>query len=386
MTKIKLFSWNFGELIDYKLQCINKNVFNNIEDSTIYIIGLQEVSGYSLNKIKQYLESNKPTSHTMAYGRKSSTKDFDLVTFIFYPNNLLQNIKFSSKKIPSNEGFLNSIIDTKGYLWADFTLNNNPYTVVNIHLPFQNEAFSLKNFKLLKETFKDKNNLIIFGDYNTRSKVDDNCIDNNICHVEFEKNAKGDTQLLEKYLNVCSYLNVSSENKNKVENTDFEDRTSEYSDNTDDTEPLTSSEINSDDITCKNLLKKVIDFDYLNQSNVFSDYKEDEITFLPTYKIDKTGDYSLIKDSKKRLAGYADRILVRGSNLEIVTGSYKKIDCLGNDHFPIMLEVSINQQLPVMGGKIKTRRANKYKRTKKQNKKHKNRSMHKNKRKTTRKY
>ena len=377
MTKIKVFSWNFGKLSNDKLACIHRNAFDNIEESTIYIIGLQEVSGYSLNNIKQYLENNKPASHTMTYGRKSSTKDFDLVTFIFYPNGLLTNIKFSSKKIPSKKGFLYSMIDTKGYLWVDFTLNNVQYTVANIHLPFQNEAYSLENFQLLKETFKGKENVIIFGDYNTRSKVDDDCMDDEICHVDFEKNAKGDIHRLEKFLNICS--------KNKVEKKDFEDGKSEYSDDTDDTEPDSSSEIDSD-IDCKKLLQQVIIYDYLNQSKVFTDYKEDEISFLPTYKINKTGKYSLVKDVKKRLAGYADRILVRGSNLEIVPGSYKKIDCLGNDHFPIMLDVSINQQLPVMGGKIKTRRVNKYKRTKTKNRKHKNKSIRKNKVKSMRKH
>ena len=52
MTKIKVFSWNFGKLSNDKLACINRNVFDIIEESTIYVIGLQEVSGFSLNKIK----------------------------------------------------------------------------------------------------------------------------------------------------------------------------------------------------------------------------------------------------------------------------------------------------------------------------------------------
>ena len=371
MTKIKVFSWNFGKLSNDKLACINRNVFDIIEESTIYVIGLQEVSGFSLNIIKQYFETSKPASHTMAYGIKSSTKDFDLVTFIFYPNNLLTNIRFSSKKIPSKKGFFYSMVDTKGYLWADFTLNNVQYTVANIHLPFQNEAYSLENFQLLKETFKGKDNVIIFGDYNTRSKVDDACMGmDTTCNVNFEKNAKGDTNLLAEQLNNCS--------KNKLENKGFEDRKSEYYDNTLNTEPLSSTYIDSG-INCTNLLQKVINYDYLNESKVFTDYKEDDITFLPTYKINHTGEYSLIKDVKKRLSGYADRILVRGSNLEIVPGSYKKIDCLGNDHFPIMLDVSINQQALVMGGKIKTRRVNKYKRTTSKNRKHKNKSIRKNK-------
>ena len=94
MTKIKVFSWNFGKLSNDKLACINRNVFDIIEESTIYVIGLQEVNGFSLNKIKQYFETSKPASHTMAYGIKSSTKDFDLVTFIFYIISVRFSLKF----------------------------------------------------------------------------------------------------------------------------------------------------------------------------------------------------------------------------------------------------------------------------------------------------
>jgi hypothetical protein len=141
--KFKLFTWNFGRSNDNKLKCISAEMFDIIDPNTIYVVGLQEINYFDLGKIKKYFENNKPNTHTMIDGRKSSLKDFDLVTLIFYPNDVsLDNLKFTSQKIPSKKG-RSTILDTKGYLWADFTINGIEYTIVNIHLPFQNEEFSL---------------------------------------------------------------------------------------------------------------------------------------------------------------------------------------------------------------------------------------------------
>ena len=345
---IKVFSWNFGKLNSNKLECIMKNVFDNTDASnTIYVIGLQEISGSSsLREINQYFESNKPASHTMKHGTKSSSMftKFELATFVIYPIDInLPYITFNHKTIPSNDSFGANIVDTKGYLWADFNLNGINYTAVNIHLPFQNEEFSLKNFKLLKETFKDKKNVIIFGDYNTRSKFDDTCINSDNCNVDFEKNAKYSTDDVSTKMNTCS-------------------------------------EPSNDIVDCSDIKENLIKYDYLNESKEFNEYKEDKITFLPTYKInDENGAYSLVKNHKYRLPGYADRILVRGPNLTIVPGSYKKIDCTGNDHFPIMLSIKLNNMRTweeYVGGKINSIRVNRYKSTNK-NRKHKNKSIRK---------
>lgn len=332
MPIIKLFSWNFGKSTIDKLECIKYHMLENADPANIYVIGLQEVSASDLDGINMFFMRNKNPNQQIVYGKKPSTKNFDLVTYVFYPPGLIENIKFSSKSIKSNKGFLYSFVDTKGYLWIDFTINNVKYTIVNIHLPFQNEAFSLLNFQQLAKTFNDNNNVIIFGDYNTRSKVDDSCLGDTPCNVSFEKNAKGNVSSLENALNNCSDVNKRS---NTI-----------TSDVSYDGEML-------EDVNCAKIRNKMIQYDYLNESQVLSQYKEDDITFLPTYKIDDYGDYRLVKKNKRRLAGYADRILVKGAELSIVPGSYGKINCLGNDHFPIVLEVNI---MGVMGGKKRVTR------------------------------
>lgn len=308
--KFKVFTWNIGRTNPDKLQCIQTEMFSKTEPDTIYVVGLQEINYYDVDKINKSFKEKIPKSYGMTHGRKSSFKDFDLVTLIFFPIGIehkmkytfsMANATFHTKKIPSKKG-RTTMIDTKGYLWCDFEIDGVQYTIVNIHLPFQNEEFSLANFKLLQKTFENKQNVIIFGDYNTRSKVDDSCLGNTICDVKFEKNAENSVSVLENTLNKCK--------------------------------------VNSGNANCENIQQKLTQYDYLNQvKDIMRDYYEDEITFLPSYKINKTGDYSLVKDGKRRLAGYADRILVKGEDLRIIPNSYKRIDCLGNDHFPIVVEV-----------------------------------------------
>ena len=207
-------------------------------------------------------------------------------------------------------------------------------------MPFKNESLSKDSFDALFKYFQNKRNVIILGDFNTRSKVDDTCLTKQ-CNVLFKKNADNPTQQLENTLNLCK----------KPEN----DAETTY---------------------CNTLQKKLIDSDYLTQylenkvnkpaneaslaqylnqpNNVpehinRNDYVEGTITFLPSYKIND-GMYSLKKDRKHRLAGYADRILVKG--VRIVENSYKLCNCKGNDHYPVMLDI---EAMPMNGGTRKKR-------------------------------
>ena len=311
MTKVKIFTWNYGKSTLEKLQCISSKLDLNAQD-TIYIVGLQEVSTFDILTINNHI-TNATTgkNYTVTYGRKSSTTmGFDLLTFIIYPTILNINIKKNNLGFISRTKAVAStsksfIGDTKGYLWIDFSINNIDITVVNIHLPFQNAAFSYVNFKMLFDTFNTTKNAIIFGDYNTRSTVDDTCLnDASSCSVVFEKNAKGEVNALQGQLNSC-----------KVQ-TD-----------------------------CESLKQKLISNDYLNQVIKTEmkgyGYNEAQINFLPSYKINNSGNYSLQKNEDRRLVGYADRILVKGVNLNIIPDSYKLMECLGNDHFPLMLDVEI---------------------------------------------
>lgn len=327
MTKFKIFTWNFGKQTNEKLECITQ-MFENIELNTIYVFGLQEVRSKDYKYILNHFEDKvkEINGYKIINKKKYSsfhpfkrTSEFDLVTFIIYPKDIIIiDNKQKSHKVASSKSVLN-LFDTKGYLSIDLMIDNINYTLVNVHLPFQDEELSKQNFEMLYKTFDNRDNIIIFGDYNTRSKFDDTCLKNNPCDIEFTKNVdKENVEELQKNLNNCQKH-----------------------------------------ILCTDIEEKLTDKDYLNEvkDGIMEGYTEDEIHFLPSYKVDKdTGEYSLIKEGQGRLAGYADRILVKGEDLQIVKGSYKLGDCSGNDHFPVMLDVELTHFVNNYGGKTKRRK------------------------------
>ena len=103
--KFKILSWNFGKQNIDKLNCITNNLFKQIENNTInttiYVIGLQEVSYLDIIKINNYFKNNKPFGYEIISGRKPSSfmTNYDLLTYIIYPidNIYIQNIKFTYK-------------------------------------------------------------------------------------------------------------------------------------------------------------------------------------------------------------------------------------------------------------------------------------------------
>jgi hypothetical protein len=138
--------------------------------------------------------------------------------------------------------------------------DDNLYTIVNVHLPFEGETLSKKSYDELFKQFLE-GNVIICGDFNTRSKVDDTCLGTaglvETCDVKFEKKSTPTTKLEEK-LKSCK-------------------------------EPL--------DDSCKELKDFLLEKDYLRQYMKLNQngYEEGDITFLPSYKVTDTGVYQLSK-------------------------------------------------------------------------------------------
>ena len=376
--KIKILTWNVGDLQenDNKLDCIAKNLFGdtdntnntnntnntyntyNLDESTIYVLGLQEVNDAHIANINKYisyiLNKQKPT-HTFNTNTKFSRfGSFDLFTCLIFPLALKDkiDIKWNNKNLPSKPGMnVANFGKTKGYLDATVRIKktNTPlFTLVNIHLPFHNENFTLKNIEKLFTHYRNKDNIIIFGDFNSRSKFDDTCINNSGCQPKFIKNAEGPVDKLEERLNskTCT-LSKKRTSTRRYTNT---------------SKKFTSESVNSQNplLTggnpCDTLITELVSKDAINDL-IKTEYKEDDIHFLPTYKVDpykvlmKSGRYSLHKDGKNRLAGYADRIIYRGTQLDSSVGSYKKLDCEGNDHFPLMLELKYDPYAIVVGGR-----------------------------------
>jgi len=309
--RFKLLTWNVGKQTPEKLHCISSLFEGN--PNIIYVIGLQEIHSIDIPEIERYLASKKPEGYDYKMGRKPSSNmkmfqssgEFDLVTFLVYPTTTFHSLfRYQRIALTKRSFSIKNLADTKGYLWVDLKILGVEITLVNIHLPFEDAEFSKINFTKLYEKFNSKSNLIIFGDYNSRSRVDDTCLEpTSTCEVSFKRNAEKSVSALEQLLNRC----------------------------------------NSPDPQCEMIGKRLREYDYLNEvkHQTMPDWNESDIHFLPSYKINEAGHYRLQKHGDRRLAGYADRIFVKGNALEIVKGTYTKGRCLGNDHFPVQVEIEI---------------------------------------------
>ena len=95
-----------------------------------------------------------------------------------------------------------------------------------------------------------------------------------------------------------------------------------------------------------NLLKNDILLKLMKYNLIFINYKEGNINFLPTYKINPTYNekkeffelekkYKQQKGENGRLTGYPDRVFVNFSNKKGKILDYNSLILTGNDHLPV---------------------------------------------------
>lgn len=294
-------TWNFGKLTESKIMHLI-DFLKEDESRPIYFIGLQEIRKQDHEVIVRALQSNIPRGYTLVSQLKDNSswtsflteQSFCLLSILVHPR-ILENISWKSERIQAKPNVSTLALNTKGYLFADFTIEGIPYTFVNIHLPFVSGQFTKVNLDALFTFFRNRRNMIILGDFNTRSTLDDTCTVSN-CKVDFVKDYKGPLHQLESSLNQCRRTR-----------------------------------------RCKPLIAKLVEKDFLKPR--LGLYREGEVGFLPSYKVTPDGAYQL----KKRLPGYADRVIIRG-DLRIVSGTYRLLKFQGNDHLPVAVDVQISRE------------------------------------------
>eukprot|EP00397_Hematodinium_sp_SG-2012_P038680 GEMP01042115.1.p1 GENE.GEMP01042115.1~~GEMP01042115.1.p1 ORF type:complete len:401 (+),score=72.90 GEMP01042115.1:191-1393(+) len=98
--------------------------------------------------------------------------------------------------------------------------------------------------------------------------------------------------------------------------------------------------------TCDELVRE--NEGHLQQGNLLQEFWEAQITFLPTFKLEKESTPGLIKYSKRRAPAWTDRVLVRpGVGVAMVdeTDVYQSNEKVhGSDHMPVYLRVKLNFQ------------------------------------------
>lgn len=232
---------------------------------------------------------------------------------------------------------------TKGYCVVTLEIaGHQKLDVINTHMPFKDEkttrSFVSEMLRWLHSQGFQSDSQVILGDLNSRSLLTKDCYakDITVCENEESKYCYLKEKLEELSLE-DSIETSSTKSRMKIysltdENCDITDRVSKH---------RLSHDSEKHTTTIQDIIKILLKSDVLHvkMKQIFPGFKENKITFLPTYKRDeKTGKFSLSKKEKStvygRLPGYADRILFKGKNLK--SGSnYTPLNVTGNDHLPV---------------------------------------------------
>ena len=279
---------------------------------------------------------------------------------------------------------------TKGYCVVTLLIAKKyDIDIINTHMPFESKKKMEKFSKVMLQGlhahgFKSENQIII-GDLNSRSLLTDDCYAKKVTTCDNEEN---------KY---CVL-------KDRLESMSFDDSVQKVSQaSTIELKQLTDSNCNIDKrVSQKRLLAgenqsqdKIQDLIqilvksdvlHVNMNNLFPDFRESEIMFLPTYKRDlDSGIFSLQKtDGKKvdgRLPGFADRILVKG-NIK-PNYSYNLLAVKGNDHLPVSAFLHMELEsgsFPILKTKTATKKGGSQRRTRKTRKTRRTRRTRKSRR------
>lgn len=338
-VNLRIFSWNYGETSKLKersmFKLINQEFTKSQNNIHIFVIGLQEVHSSQAEYLGMYLK--KAMDHFGYDGTiyQQGKGDFNLLTGVFMQP-FLQFINFEEKHLylAANTTFTNKvlsgIIKTKGALSVKINVINTitgerlSFIFVNVHLPFHSADHTRASVnKVLRQYAWSGDNIIMFGDFNSRSLYNDECDIRNkkVCEgVSYVKNVPKESVVqLEKHLNTCRRVKYESDS---VLRREYDLRKHQ----------------------CHDLSKNLQNNDLLVRENMINsnDFSELRLFSLPSYKINpEDGVYSLQKGRHGRLAGFADRIIFRGY---FEASDYKMLPYTGNDHYPIMLSVSTSEK------------------------------------------
>ena len=386
--RIGVLSWNIGNNNNNnKLTDLMKTFLNVLSSKPdILIIGFQEIpvkiasdfhevyneidtifqnilKAHHYSSVDKANRNNNEESHDMftCVGKLSSVAGgFGITTFLYKKEDLnikIINVVNFCEQI--NIGLTN-FDGIKGFNASTILVNDLVHIdIINTHMPFESMEITesaITNMKtVLKSEKMDSSTQIILGDLNSRSLLTSECYKKDVNNCKSKKN-------YEKMCKIKSFLEnlnledsvslepsssnirmiplkkTSGNNNQPFSNCSIEERVSK--------KRLTNDELNNFQTTKKDIIRMLLKSDSLLQNigTWFPGFKEKTIQFLPSYKRNiRTGLFLLDKNSKGRLPGYADRILIKNKLLTNMV-NYQLLPINGNDHVPLMGEfvLSIN--------------------------------------------
>ena len=346
-------SWNVGKFTQDKVHNLlekEQKALGEDINPALRVYGFQEISWGEVKKFNKALTTKLKTKNYTKILKKTAcnkSKTFQIVLFVFTLNTR-HNLESQSK----------CKMLTKGYVAARLGMS---LTLVNTHMPFKtaNKTISfgtnmmkwLNDKKLYNEN--DRDNILLFGDLNSRSLLTQDCYQKNIptdCPSPYSreystKDKKSCQRCRRKFR--PNYRQLYCIVKHMLETMKFQDT---YP-------PKVIGEAADEDgakicFHCNKENKQLFEAAILPQRNKRGlinflierdslcslknqlEFKEAKIDFLPTYKRHETkGTFLLEKKIVGRLPGYADRIIFNGPNLSPIL--YTSLGVKGNDHLPI---------------------------------------------------
>lgn len=344
--KLTVFSWNIGEnsnkiinMIEKKSDKLNEVLVFGFQEASVKLINNNEyfniLNNFLEKKGYKSLDFNNKKIFSTCKTLKSRIGQFGICILVFYKDITDIEIVDYNKKC---------VTGTKGYAAICLRINDNYIDIINTHMPFtpkqqKYEDFSINLEKWLKKERFTSENRILFGDLNSRSLLTKTCLDKDIQLCE-------DNNFDENYCKLSDLL----------ENLNFTESIKPFYT----IKPIKKSACSIDKKNCSitgkvkinksNLVNILKTNDFLGNppnrmtscGHLPTEYSEENITFLPTYKRDtKKGIFSLRKGKFGRLPGYADRIIYRTKSF-LNPIEYNLIGLIGNDHLPIYKVFELN--------------------------------------------
>jgi len=236
------------------------------------------------------------------------------------------------------------IDQTKGYCVVTLQIGDNQsIDIVNTHMPFRDEkttsSFTNEMLRWLRVHNFRSDAQVVLGDLNSRSLLTPECYAKNITTCEDDDQSK--------YCFIKDYLeNMTLDESIVVDPAYSKVRLTKLTkDNCDISDRISKNRLlDGNDLyktQAKDMIRILLKSDVLHtkMNTLFPGFREDIISFLPTYKRDEsTGKFSLLKKESStvhgRLPGYADRILFKGKMFTF-NSHYMPLSVVGNDHLPI---------------------------------------------------
>jgi hypothetical protein len=353
------------------IKLLKRHFDTNTELPDILIIGLQEVPRNRLESIQQEFEEelqklqvqnddkSKIKDKNYTFIKLHDDKpyitlcnfDYKIVTIVLVSDRIRQSKIDKDSTVMYCPGLIHGKPGTKGFtlIKLDYSYYNQPQPslyIINLHAPFKTFEKTTTFFNKLFENFTDidtnTNNIIIMGDYNSRSLITKfheyiKDVDPSIC------SSLEDDKYDEDYCEQKSELESMPATNNRLFGPVNDSMISNYVSSNSFKTLRAELKLKEYPLQFYPSYKRQTQKQYAKNSNMTG--RLAYLSNIPrnTLKIVKTpGQFSLEKgngkDKKYRLPGYADRITVLGSKINLLpeTNMYTTIPVIGNDHIPVV--------------------------------------------------